>query len=270
MVNSSKIGTLWLIGCGNMGSALLSRWLEAGIAERFVVIDPATVSVPAGVDLLRALPEPGQCTVPDVVVLAVKPQVAAAALKGMPQWLSARTLVVSIMAGLQIADVATMAGNGIVVRAMPNTPAAVGKGMTALFSPSANDSERAAAATLFDAVGKAIWLESEAQFDAVTAVSGSGPAYVFRFIEALAAAGEAAGLPAELAIELARETVIGAAALADNDPRPAQELRQAVTSPGGTTQAGLEMLDADPGLPQLVRNAVRAAAARSRELSETR
>ena len=270
MVNSNKIGTLWLIGCGNMGSALLSRWLQAGIAEQSVAIDPAVASVPTGVELLRALPAAGERAAPDVVVLAVKPQVAAAALSGVARLLAPTTIVVSIMAGLQTADVAAMAGNGIVVRAMPNTPAAVGKGVTALFSPGADDAGRATITALFAATGKAIWLESEAQFDAVTAVSGSGPAYVFRFIEALSAAGEAAGLPSELASELARATVIGAAALADNDPRPAQELRQAVTSPGGTTQAGLEMLDADPGLPQLVRNAVRAAAARSRELSETR
>jgi pyrroline-5-carboxylate reductase len=123
---------------------------------------------------------------------------------------------------------------------------------------------------LFSPAGATVWLDSEGQFDAVTALSGSGPAYVFRVIEALGAAGEAAGLPVDLAECLARATVIGAAALAESDPRGIAELRQAVTSPGGTTEAGLEALDSDPGLPQLMRNTIRAAATRSRELADNR
>lgn len=270
MNTGNKIGTLWLIGCGNMGGALLDRWAAAGWVSRIVVIDPASPSVPAGVEVRTELPIQGGVPVPDVVVIAVKPQIAAAALDGLPGLVGPSTIAVSIMAGSQLAEIAALTGCGQVVRAMPNTPAAIGKGVTALYANGADVAVRGVATALFAAAGQTLWLEAENQFDAVTALSGSGPAYVFRFIESLAAAGEAAGLPASLAEILARSTVIGAAALADADPRPVRELRAVVTSPGGTTEAGLGALDADPGLPQLVRSAVRAAAARSKELAENR
>lgn len=270
MTHGNKIGTLWLVGCGNMGAALLERWSAAGLATRILVIDPALPAVPPGVELLAALPAPGARPSPDVAVLAVKSQIAAAALSGLAERLGENSLVISIMAGLTLGDISRMVGERPLVRAMPNTPAAVGKGMTALHMAVADAAVTAVADALFMATGTTVWLDAESQFDAVTAVSGSGPAYVFRFIEALAAAAEAAGLPADLAENLARGTVIGAAALADGDARSARDLRAAVTSPGGTTQAGLEALDADPGLPALVRSAVRAAATRSRELSENR
>jgi pyrroline-5-carboxylate reductase len=267
---NAKIGTLWLIGCGNMGSALLRRWCEAATAGGVVVVDPAGPVVPDGVTLLSALPAPGALPPPDVVVLAVKPQAATTALAGLPDLVGPSTVAVSIMAGTPLVDVMALVGAGTAVRAMPNTPAALGKGVTALFTGAADGSLRAVAEMLFGPAGATVWLDSENQFDAVTALSGSGPAYVFRFIEALGAAGEAAGLPVELAERLARATVIGAAALAESDPRSIAELRQAVTSPRGTTQAGLEALDSDPGLPQLMRNTIRAAATRSRELADGR
>ncbi len=267
MQSENKIRTLWLIGCGNMGSALLARWVDA--AETIVVVDPGTPELPSGVEHIPALPA-GTLPRPDVVVLAVKPQVAPTALAGLPALVGPQTVVVSIMAGTLLADLSAFAGEAAVVRAMPNTPAAVGKGVTALFANGLSDDARASVDRLFERAGPVLWLEGENQFDAVTAVSGSGPAYVFRFIEALAAAGEASGLPAELAEKLARATVVGAAALAEVDPRSPRDLRAAVTSPGGTTQAGLEALDADPGLPALVRAAVRAAASRSKELAEGR
>jgi pyrroline-5-carboxylate reductase len=267
MQNENKIRTLWLIGCGNMGSALLARWVDA--AETIVVVDPGSPQLPAGVEHFPALPA-GVLPRPDVVVLAVKPQVAPTALAGLPALVGPETIVVSIMAGTMLADLAAFAGEAVPVRAMPNTPASVGKGVTALYASGLSDDARVSVENLFARTGSVVWLESENQFDAVTAVSGSGPAYVFRFIEALAAAGEAAGLPSELAEKLARATVVGAAALAESDPRSPRDLRAAVTSPGGTTQAGLEALDADPGLPALVRAAVRAAASRSKELAEGR
>lgn len=267
MQNENKIRTLWLIGCGNMGSALLARWVDA--AETVVVVDPGSPQLPAGVEHFPTLPA-GVLPRPDVVVLAVKPQVAPTALAGLPALVGPETVVVSIMAGTMLADLSAFAGEAVPVRAMPNTPASVGKGVTALYASGLSDDARVSVENLFARTGSVVWLESENQFDAVTAVSGSGPAYVFRFIEALAAAGEAAGLPPELAEKLARATVVGAAALAEADPRSPRDLRAAVTSPGGTTQAGLEALDADPGLPALVRAAVRAAAARSKELSEGR
>ncbi|MBB4632523.1 pyrroline-5-carboxylate reductase [Sphingosinicella soli] len=266
MQNENKIRTLWLIGCGNMGSALLASWADA--AEAVVVVDPGSPVVPAEVELFQALPE--GAPPPDVVVLAVKPQVAPAALAGLPALVGPETIVISIMAGTMLAELAAFSGDAITVRAMPNTPAAVGKGVTALFANGLSDDARVSIEQLFARTGSVVWLEAENQFDAVTAVSGSGPAYVFRFIEALAAAGEAAGLPPELSEKLARATVVGAAALAEADPRSPRDLRAAVTSPGGTTQAGLEALDADPGLPALVRAAVRAAAGRSKELAEGR
>ncbi|MBA4757325.1 pyrroline-5-carboxylate reductase [Sphingosinicella sp.] len=267
MQNENKIRTLWLIGCGNMGSALLARWI--GAAETIVVVDPGSPQLPEGVEHLSALPV-GVLPRPDMVVLAVKPQIAPAALAGLPALVGPETVVVSIMAGTMLADLAAFTGEAVPVRAMPNTPASVGKGVTALYANGLSDEARVAVDALFERTGAVVWLEAENQFDAVTAVSGSGPAYVFRFIEALAAAGEAAGLPSELAEKLARATVVGAAALAEADPRSPRDLRAAVTSPGGTTQAGLEALDADPGLPALVRAAVRAAAGRSKELAEGR
>jgi pyrroline-5-carboxylate reductase len=267
MQNENKIRTLWLIGCGNMGSALLARWV--GAAETIVVVDPGSPQLPEGVEHLPALPA-GVLPRPDVVVLAVKPQVAPVALAGLPALVGPETVVVSIMAGTMLTDLAAFAGEAVSVRAMPNTPASVGKGVTALYANGLSEDARVSVERLFELTGSVVWLEAENQFDAVTAVSGSGPAYVFRFIEALAAAGEAAGLPSELAEKLARATVVGAAALAEADPRSPRDLRAAVTSPGGTTQAGLEALDADPGLPALVRAAVRAAAGRSKELAEGR
>ncbi len=251
-----------------MGGALLARWVENGLADTFIVIDPGMPKVPEGVEVWPALPETSDM-LPDAVVLAVKPQLAAEAAANLPKFVRPQALVVSIMAGTSLAEIATLCGPAVHVRSMPNTPIAIGRGMTALFGNDLDDTAKANAQALFETSGTSIWLETENQFDAVTAVSGSGPAYVFRFIEALAAAAESAGLPEGLSATLAKETVVGAAMLADQDSRSPAELRRAVTSPGGTTQAGLEALDADPGLPLLVRNAVRAAANRSKELGES-
>jgi pyrroline-5-carboxylate reductase len=268
MPRSSTISSLWLIGCGNMGGALLARWVAAGAAAKFVVVDPAMPKLPRGVAGVASLGEAMAIGRPDVVVIAVKPQMAAAALAGFGVLVAADCLTVSIMAGPMLADIARMTGTSAMVRAMPNTPAAIGKGVCALYGSGINDAQRVKVERLFAAAGTTLWLDAEVQFDAVTALSGSGPAYVFRFIEALAAAGEAAGLSPELSAALARQTVIGASALADLDARSAAELRTAVTSPGGTTEAGLNALDSEPGLPALLRAAVRAATARSRELAE--
>jgi pyrroline-5-carboxylate reductase len=173
------------------------------------------------------------------------------------------TLVVSVMAGVTTADIASVFPGAAIIRAMPNTPAAIGEGVTALFTR-AGDLAEGAAEALFSAAGTTVWLNEEDDFDAVTAVSGSGPAYVFAFIEALAAAGVAAGLEPGLSERLARATVTGAAALAVSDSTPAATLRERVTSPGGTTAAGLSVLQ--PGLGPLVSATVAAAAARSRQL----
>ena len=261
MTASAQIGApIWLIGCGNMGGALLRRWLAEGLGP-VAVIDPAARNLPPGVEASARPPAEGK---PDIVVLAVKPQAWAQAVLPLAGRLGPLTLVISVMAGVCTEDLARLFPGAGIVRAMPNTPSAVGQGATALFTRD-GDIVQGAAEALFQPVGQTIWLSDEVQFDAVTAVSGSGPAYVFHFIEALAAAGEAAGLEPAMAMRLARQTLIGAAALAAQDgATPAAALRERVTSPGGTTAAGLSVLM--PGLTPLLEKVVAAAAERSREL----
>ncbi len=243
----------WLVGAGNMGGALLGRWLAAGIAG-WQILDPAMQTPPAGC-ALGAGAQP-----PALLVLAVKPQLWRQVVDGLA--VQDGAIVVSVMAGVPMAALAEAFPNASIVRAMPNTPAAIGAGVSGLCGP---QSARPAMEALFGAAGSVHWLEAEAQFDALTAVSGSGPAYVFHFIEALAAAGEAQGLAPALAMALARDTVTGAAALAVADPASAEALRTRVTSPGGTTAAGLSVLM--PGLPSLLAATIEAAARRSRELA---
>jgi pyrroline-5-carboxylate reductase len=262
---------LVLLGCGKMGSALLEGWLAGRL-------DPAAVAVlePSPSERLRDLagrgltlngPLPAD---PAVAVVAVKPQSMGAALPALAALGNGATLFVSIAAGTPIAGLEAALGDRTpIVRAMPNTPAAIGRGITALVGNAHVDARALALAeTLMAAVGRTVRLADEAQMDAVTAVSGSGPAYVFLMIEALAAAGEAEGLPPELALALARATVAGAGALAEASDKPPSALRTDVTSPGGTTAAALAVLMQDgAGLPALMRRGVAAAAARSRELA---
>ncbi len=244
-----------------MGGALLRRWIFEEMGP-FVVIDPAPRDLPAGV---AAAPTPPAGR-PDVLVLAVKPQAWWDATEPLLDHVGPMTLVVSIMAGVQISAIARRFPLSPIVRAMPNTPAAIGLGATGLYTE-AGDLAEGAAEALFGPVGDTMWLARESDFDALTAVSGSGPAYVFGFIEALAAAAAAAGLEPGLAMRLARATVTGAAGLALAEAGvPAGELRARVTSPGGTTAAGLAVLQ--PGLAPLLAEAVAAAAARSRELGD--
>ena len=252
---------IWLLGCGNMGGALLRRWLAEDMGP-VAVIDPAPGALPEGVTALP-VPPAGR---PDLIVLAVKPQIWREAAAPLAAIAGPFTLIVSVMAGVPLADIAAVFPASPLIRAMPNTPAAIGQGVTALFT-TAGDLAEGAAEALFSPAGATVWLSDEAQFDAVTAVSGSGPAYVYAFIEALAAAGAAAGLDPALAERLARATVTGAAALAAAEAAtPARVLRERVTSPNGTTAAGLAVLQ--PGLTPLVEATVAAAARRSRELSE--
>jgi pyrroline-5-carboxylate reductase len=256
------LGSVWLLGCGNMGGALLHRWVAAGLT-RVTVIDPSPRDLPAGVSASATAPA-GEG--PDVLVLAVKPQLLGEAAAPLLARLKPDTLIVSILAGTTCATLTAVFKGRAVVRTMPNTPARIGQGVTALFAPQA--SGREAAAALMAAAGTVVWLDDEGQFDAVTAVSGSGPAYVFAFIEALAAAGVAGGLPQGLAAELALRTVGGAAALAMTGEADPTALRIAVTSPNGTTAAGLAVLGAEDALNRLVAATVAAAQNRSRELGE--
>lgn len=258
-----------LLGCGKMGSALLAGWLAKGIAASSVhVIEPAPSDWlrGSGVSLNGALP-----AAPAVVVLAVKPQMMGSALPALQSFGNGQTLFVSIAAGTQMARFSDILGASTpIIRAMPNTPAAVGQGITALIGNNhVSDTDLALAEELLSAVGQTVRLQDESQMDAVTALSGSGPAYVFHLIEAMARAGEAQGLAPDLAMQLARATVTGAAALAGHSTQTAAELRQNVTSPGGTTAAALTVLmDETRGLPPLMEQAIAAAAARSQELAQ--
>lgn len=260
---------LVLLGCGKMGSALLAGWLEAGLpAASIRVIEPNPTDwlKGTGVRLNEGIPP-----APAVALLAVKPQMMGAALPALQALGNGGTLFVSIAAGTTIAAFEAALGDRTpIVRTMPNTPAMVGRGITAIVGNAhATPAHLALARDLMAAVGQVVELAGEDQIDAVTAVSGSGPAYVFHLIEALAAAGTAEGLPAEVAMQLARATVCGAGELAFRSPESAAQLRVNVTSPGGTTAAALQVLmDPDSGFPALLRRAVKAAADRGRELGK--
>jgi pyrroline-5-carboxylate reductase len=264
--------SLVLVGCGKMGSAMLRGWLAAGIASRYAVVEPA--GPPAGFgehsqidwySTAHALPSEAA---PDAVIFAVKPQIADDVVPNYRCWAGSGTLFVSIIAGKTLSGLARHLGRAAIVRTMPNTPAAIGRGITVgCANPLVTPAQRQLSDRLVAAVGESAWVEDEGLIDAVTAVSGSGPAYVFLLIEALARAGQSEGLPADLAMRLARATVAGSGELARiADESPAQ-LRENVTSPGGTTRAALDVLMTADGLEPLIGRAVAAAAARSRELA---
>ena len=259
-----------LVGCGNMGGALLRGWAANDMDLNAVtVIDPgpeaASVCDSAGVNHVGALAELVSPRA-EVVVFAVKPQLMA---KVVPQYadMPADTLFVSVAAGTRLATLSNWLGDVPVVRAMPNTPAAIQQGMTVLCANEAvTELQRALCGRLLETVGEVAWLEQESLMDAVTAVSGSGPAYVFLFIEALAQAGVSAGLSESFAKRLATVTVAGASQLALGAEFDARALRESVTSPGGTTEQALKVLMAEGGLEDLIQAAVRAAEQRGKGL----
>jgi pyrroline-5-carboxylate reductase len=265
--------SLVLMGAGKMGGAMLEGWLADGLGgPALTVIDPN-----AGDDL-RVLAEAGRIRLnpsadaqhePDVLVLGIKPQSLDLAAGTLTRLAGPQTLVVSILAGKTIANLAARAPRATsFVRAMPNLPAAVRRGVTGMAGSAAvSVSQRAVATRLISAIGKVEWVDDESLIDAVTAVSGSGPAYVFLLAECLAEAGVAAGLPADVAARLARATVEGAGELLFQSPLEPATLRQNVTSPGGTTAAALEVLMADNGLKPLMKRAVMAARDRAAALS---
>ncbi|WP_102109430.1 pyrroline-5-carboxylate reductase [Oceaniglobus roseus] len=260
---------LVLLGCGKMGSALLQGWLAGGLPASSVwVKDPNPsdwLNELDGLHLNEALPGD-----PALVLVAVKPQMMAEALPDLKAMGGGGTLFLSVAAGTPIRHYENVLGEGTpVIRAMPNTPAAIGRGITAIIPNGPGAASMDLAEALLMAVGQVVRLESEGQMDAVTAVSGSGPAYVFHLIETLAKAGEAQGLPADLAMRLAKATVGGAGQLAEDSAEDPAQLRVNVTSPKGTTAAALSVLmDEDTGFPALLPRAVAAAADRSRELGQ--
>lgn len=265
-------GPVVLVGCGNMGHALLAGWRARGTqAGDLIVVEPdserAAAAMAAGVRVVAdpaALPGLADAA---AVVFAVKPQLMATVAPAYAA-ASAAAVFVSIAAGIATAALRRLLGaEAAVVRAMPNTPAQIGCGITAAYAcPGVTDAQRTLASDLLQAAGEVAWLDDEALMDPVTAVSGSGPAYVFLLAECLADAGSAAGLPPPLAARLARQTVIGAGALLAHAPEAAATLRRQVTSPGGTTAAALAILDGPDGLRPLLARAVAAATNRAREL----
>jgi len=263
--------TILLAGAGKMGGAMLAGWLARGLdARRVAVIEPQPS------DDIKALltkgvrlnPLPNELGAVATLVVALKPQSFRDAGAMLKSFTAPSTLMVSIMAGATIASIGEVCG-GSVVRAMPNTPAAIGRGITvAVAAQNVSAAQRAIADALLRAIGSVEWIEDESLMDAVTAVSGSGPAYIFLLAEELARAGVEAGLPAELATKLARETVAGSGELLHRSELASSTLRQNVTSPGGTTAAALEVLMGPDGMQQLMTRAVIAATRRSKELAK--
>jgi pyrroline-5-carboxylate reductase len=264
-------GHLVLVGAGKMGSALLEGWLRFGLDPKHIsVLEPQPTSQIAALATRGLQLNPQLRGLGDVaaVVIAVKPQSAAEAIPPLKPMIGASTVVVSIMAGRTLQFIAgALNAPCALVRAMPNTPAAIGRGITVAVPRDVNPAQQKLADRLLYATGTVEWTDDEALMDAVTAVSGSGPAYVFLLAEALAEAGVASGLPPSLAAKLARETVAGSGELLHRSELDAAVLRQNVTSPGGTTAAALEELMGKDGLMQLMRKAVAAATKRSRELA---
>jgi pyrroline-5-carboxylate reductase len=256
-------GPLWLVGCGNMAGAMLRRWLEVGLdPARVTVITRSGSGVPAGV---RSLTGPPPDEVPGVLLLGVKPQqlgeVAPTIAGVRPR------LLVSILAGVEVATLAAAVPGVAIVRAMPNLPVAIGRGVVALHAGLDASAWEGQVKALMAPLGKVEWIADEAQFDAVTALAGCGPAFVFRFVDALAAAGESLGLPGEQSLRLAMATVDGAAAMAGTVAEAPGLLADKVASPGGSTREGLNVLDRDSALNRLIRETLSASAERNRQMA---
>ncbi|WP_313522825.1 pyrroline-5-carboxylate reductase [Shinella sp.] len=265
-------GPIVLIGAGNMGGAMLTGWLKSGIAGSSVlVIDPGPS--PAMAKLIADNGAGHETSAPDgvkagVIFVAVKPQVIDQVLPPLKGLVGPETVVVSVAAGKTIANLESHLGEAATVRAMPNTPAMIGRGVTGAFANArVTAAQRDVVHSLLKVSGPVEWVATEGDIDAVTAVSGSGPAYVFYLVECMAEAGRKAGLPADLAMRLARETVAGAGELLHQSPDDASRLRQNVTSPGGTTAAALSVLMAEDGMQPLFDKAIAAARTRAEELA---
>jgi pyrroline-5-carboxylate reductase len=260
-------GPLWLVGCGNMGGAMLEGWLAAGLdPAQITAVDPFARQMPGGVRLLAELPED---EVPALVVLSVKPQLLDEVAPGLAPALDANSLLISVLAGVELASLrARFPGCETIVRAMPNLAVRLRKGAIGLYSDTSDPDRRCQAEALMGTLGTAEWLGDEDQLHLVTALAGSGPAFVFRIIDALAAGAAGLGMPAEQAARLALATVEGASALAAAAGESPAVLADRVASPGGTTREGLDVLDRDARLLTLLRETLGAAARRSRELAE--
>ncbi len=256
--------SILIIGCGNMGGAMLAGWLAGGLAAaRFTIVDPFLANAPAGVTLLRELPDARF----DAVLLGIKPQALTELAPQIAALAGPDTAILSILAGVELDSLARhFPDAGGLVRIMPNLSAAIGKSPIALAARGLDAAGTAAVTALMTPLGSPEWID-EALFDGVTALAGSGPAFVYRYIDALAQGARALGLPEDQAARLAMATVEGAALLAAQSPHPPGELARRVASPGGTTQAGLDVLDQDGALTRLVAATLKAASDRSAEMS---
>jgi pyrroline-5-carboxylate reductase len=259
-----------LVGCGKMGGALLAGWKRRRLPQPIMVVEPFAVTLPKGIKRHATAATLAKSYAPAAIVFAVKPQTLPEMLPAYGRFAGGGAVFLSIAAGKTLGFFARHLGDeAAVVRAMPNTPAAIGRGISvACANPHVTRAQRVLADRLLAAAGEVAWVDDEALIDPVTAVSGSGPAYVFLLIEALAEAGAAAGLPAALAMTLARATVAGSGELARLSSEDAAQLRRNVTSPGGTTEAALKVLMGADGMGPLLRRAVAAATARSRQLAD--
>jgi pyrroline-5-carboxylate reductase len=264
-------GTLGLVGAGKMGGAMLEGWLALGLdPTKVAILEPKPAPEIAALKDrgVRINPAPDAITDASVIILAVKPQVAADVVPPLKALARPGIVAVSVMAGKTVTFLEGALGDIAIVRSIPNTPAAIGRGITvAVPNAKVTAAQRTLAHTLLSSVGAVEWVDDEALIDTATAVSGSGPAYVFLLAESLARAGAAAGLPADLAARLARATVAGSGELLHRSPLEAATLRQNVTSPNGTTAAALAVLMAADGLDPMLEKAVAAATKRSRELA---
>jgi pyrroline-5-carboxylate reductase len=262
-----------LAGCGKMGGAMLEGWLKSGVdAKQIVALDPKPpeeVAAMLKANNIAHNPPLATLTAVKAIIIAVKPQMMGEVLPNLASLQKSMPLNLSIAAGKTIASFEAAFGSAAsIIRTMPNTPAAIGRGITAMVgNKNVSTQQMALAKSLLSSTGEVVEVENEAMIDMVTAVSGSGPAYVFYLVECMAAAGERIGLPKELAMKLARATVSGSGELLHQSPSDASTLRQNVTSPGGTTFAALQVLMADEGMRPLFEKAITAAFNRSKELS---
>lgn len=264
------MGKLLLVGCGKMGGAMLDGWLSRGLAAADVLVAEPVEALRPGRPGLRAVAATSQIAeTPEIVVLAVKPQTMDAVLPDLRRFADAGAVFLSIAAGKTLKYFAGHLGTAArVVRAMPNTPAAVRQGITvACASQGVTAAQKKRCQDLLEAVGEALWVEDESLMDPVTALSGSGPAYVFLLVEAMAAAGAKLGLTPDMAMQLARATVSGSGELLKQSSEPAAQLRVNVTSPGGTTAEALKVLMAADGIQPVFDKALAAASRRSKELA---
>jgi len=259
-------GPFWLIGCGNMAGAMLQGWLAAGVDPRQVTaVDPFLASAPDGVRLVRVPPED---EVPALVLLAVKPQKLDEVVPVLAPALDPNSIIVSILAGTELASLqARFPDCPRIIRAMPNTPVRLRKGAIGLHAPGVDEAARHTVEKLMRQLGQVEWIAQEPLLDAVTALSGSGPAFLFRFIDALAQAGAAVGLDPDQAGRLALATVEGASALAAAAGESPAQLAERVASPGGSTRKGLDVLDQDQRLVQLLIDTLAAAVKRNQEMA---